>query len=92
MDQSGLSTLQLALGFAALAIVAGLLGSPLAASLTSGRSAPQIAANPGIDTTVTGSVKKQPVTRTYTIRRSVLQKDPSRVCKIWSNGHREGDC
>ena len=52
------------------------------------------------DTTVTGSVSSQsgqqpsagsgPIR--YTIRRSVIQKNPSEPCYIYADGTRKGDC
>ena len=58
--------------------------------------------NPGlsdpIDTTVTGSVKntaqrsQQQGTVRYTIRRSVMHKNPSQPCYIYEDGTRRDDC
>jgi hypothetical protein len=42
----------------------------------------------GLDMTATGSVHRE----TYTLRRSVLQPQPSSVCIIRSNGRSSGDC
>ncbi|MBS9722405.1 hypothetical protein JYU29_17060 [Tianweitania sp. BSSL-BM11] len=45
--------------------------------------------NPGIDYTATGSIGSA---GDYTIRRSVLSRDPSGVCVIRSDGRQVGDC
>lgn len=53
-----------------------------------------------IDTTVTGSVTANSGPKSdgssgkvrYTIRRSVIQKNPSEPCYIYADGTRSGDC
>jgi hypothetical protein len=52
----------------------------------------------GIDRTMTGSIKRdagnQPhgAVQTYTVRKSVLQPNPSSVCVIDVDGSHRGDC
>jgi hypothetical protein len=44
----------------------------------------------GLDRTATGTVRNG--ANQYTIRRSVLQKNPGSMCIIHSNGTKSGDC
>jgi len=92
---SAMSSMQVALGCAGLALAA-----TLALSLSSESIANRIALqSPGIsnniDHVVTGSVSRETprgITQRYTVRRSVLQKDPNATCIIYADGTRQGDC
>jgi len=44
----------------------------------------------GLDMISTGSIR--PATKTYTIRKSVLQDSPEAVCVIQADGTAVGDC
>lgn len=92
-DRSGLSALNLAAGFAFAAILAGVLGAPLAKHL-SPNTANRVAleSTGSIDTIVTGSVRNEEEAKRYVVRRSVLQPSPSDTCIIQENGTREGAC
>ena len=90
-----------ALGFGVLCLIAALVLTPALDN-----RAPQVATisdedlPAGIDRTVTGSIKPaaevapQPPKGTlrYTIRRSVVQKDPSEPCYIYEDGTSHGGC
>ncbi len=88
-ETHGVSSLQIALGFAAFALVATIFLPPTGAYYGE-RIANLGGKDAGIDPVVTGSVEKK--TRRYTIRRSVLTKDPSKPCVIYANGVQEGNC
>lgn len=92
-NQRGFTSLKLALGFSVCAIAAALFLTPLVDSndqtfayFSDGFQ------DPGFDNITTGSVKKRDNIKRYTIRRSVLQKDPEAPCIIYESGLREGDC
>ena len=89
----GLSSLRTALGFSVLGLLAALFLAPV---LESGTQSLAWFANGGsnspIDQTVTGSVDETGGTRTYIIRRSVMQKDPTRPCIVYQDGTTEPDC
>ncbi|MEL6968384.1 MAG: hypothetical protein AAGM04_13480 [Pseudomonadota bacterium] len=91
-DARGFSTLQAALGFAAIAVVAGMFIPELYSRKDAKLASFQTAA--GIDRTVTGTIadSKPKRVRRYTVRRSIWQKDPSKPCIIYDDGSREGGC
>ena len=45
-----------------------------------------------VDTTITGAIGKPEKARRYTIRRSVIQKNPAVPCYIFEDGSRKGGC
>jgi len=94
-DAQGFTTLQAAGAFAIIALAAavfvpGIYGEP-SQRFAAFRGDPAT-----VDATVTGSVGTQPRpakrTKRYTIRRSVLQKNPNTPCIIFEDGSREGGC
>lgn len=102
LDPQGFSSLQMALGFCALGALGALLVAPLMAD-GAARIGILADSDGGIDTTVVGSITSggassaSPLispdeTRTYTIRRSVLQADPTVDCIIYDDGTQEGGC
>ena len=84
----GSGMLRASLLFGSAAIALALIIAPMLEDDGSGDVA-QSEFNPGIDRTVTGSVRYKGV---YTIRKSVLQNTPESVCVIRDNGIRSGDC
>lgn len=92
-DRSGMSALNLAAGFAFAAILAGVLGAPLAKYLSPETRTRIAIQNSGpVDRVVTGSVERSTEAKRYTIRRSVLNDSSSQACIIHENGAREGAC
>lgn len=85
------TSMQVALGCAALALVFTLALTPSSENIANRIALQSPLAGDNIDRVVTGSIKKS-TTRRYTIRRSVLQKDPHATCTIYDDGTREGDC
>lgn len=88
VEKAGMGALRVTLLFGSAAIALALVLAPIAES----RSRPVVAmANApfGIDHASTGSVSRE--TR-YTIRRSVLQQNPTSFCIISNSGRRSGDC
>ncbi|MGI9365418.1 MAG: hypothetical protein ACR2O8_09575 [Rhizobiaceae bacterium] len=90
-----------ALLFGILALVAAFILAPVLDSGTQHvANLPQGDGVNPIDATVTGSVSpqlgQQPTAESgkirYTIRRSVIQKNPSEPCYIYADGTRKGDC
>ncbi|MEO1398154.1 MAG: hypothetical protein AAFU56_04710 [Pseudomonadota bacterium] len=91
-NSGGFTTLQAAGAFAVMALLAaifvpGVYGEP-------GQRFAAFRGDPTtVDATITGSVEGKPKrTKRYTIRRSVLQKDPNKPCIIFEDGTREGGC
>lgn len=85
-----ISPVRVALLFSSAAIAVALIA---AAYLDDGRdwSAQAKAVEPGgLDFMSTGSIG--PVTKTYTIRKSVLQSSPDAECIIQADGTRSGEC
>lgn len=78
------NALRSAMLFGVLAIAMALFATPLL-----DRGTRTFAGGLGVDPITTAST---PQSRTYTIRRSVLQRSPSSVCVIHANGARSGDC
>ncbi|MEM8751206.1 MAG: hypothetical protein AAGF28_12975 [Pseudomonadota bacterium] len=102
--ESGFSALHVALGFAALGLLSLVFLTP-AVDRAAQRMALQYLNNGSVDNITTGSVRRSadrpPVngasrsrgqTRRYTIRRSVLNKNPSEPCIIYDDGARSGNC
>ncbi len=91
---SGLTSVQTALGFGAAAFVAALFLTPM---LDTGSQRVayfgSFKGGQNIDPITTATTRKGDVkTKRYTIRRSVLQKNPSEPCIIYETGLSEGDC
>lgn len=82
----GMGSLRIALLFGSAAVALALLIVPFAER----QAARSFASSPGVDRMSTGSIQRP--SNAYTIRRSVLQRDPNSVCIIRSNGMRTGDC
>lgn len=84
---AGVGLLRLTLLFGSAAVALALLAAPVLDRSTrqqfAGADYPA-----GLDMVSTGSIGS----RTYTVRRSVLQASPDSVCIISANGHRSGDC
>ncbi|MEM1040619.1 MAG: hypothetical protein AAGI12_14245 [Pseudomonadota bacterium] len=91
-NTKGFTTLQAAGAFAVIALVSavfipGIYGEP------NQRFAAFRGGPTGIDATVTGTVAAKPQrVKRYTIRRSVLQKDPNTPCIVYEDGTQEGGC
>jgi hypothetical protein len=91
----GVSTSQvikLCLGFGAVAIAGALFLTPVLDSGSQYADGDPEVIYPGIDPITTAGVSSQRRTQRYTIRRSVLQQDPSTPCLIYEDGRREGNC
>lgn len=89
LDPKGFSSTQAALGFCALGLLAGLIVTPFVGTQTQLVSTEITGA---VDRTVTGSISTGEETRRYTIRQSVMQRDPSVPCIIYEDGTQEGGC
>ena len=90
-DVRGDTTLNVALAFAAFAIVGALVAVP---QLNSSKPTSRVMVavdETMIDRRVTGSVEKLKPRR-FVVRRSVLQKDPALGCTIHADGSRQGSC
>lgn len=82
-------TLRIALMFGGIAAALGLFLTPILDR--SDNSANSFAGN--IDPFTTASTTSNPFgQKSYTIRRSVLQKNPASKCIIQANGAASGDC
>lgn len=92
-DLAGISNAKIAIGFCVAGLAAAVFLTPLldmgADKLALGQ---RLAVSGPIDTTVTGAIEKAKKSRRYTIRRSVMQRDPSQPCYIFEDGTREGGC
>ena len=84
---AGMGILRITLLFGSAAVALALIATPFLDSQTRSLSARD--GFGGLDMTATGSVSHR---ETYTLRRSVLQPQPSSVCIIRSNGRSSGDC
>ncbi|KQU96256.1 hypothetical protein ASD99_25670 [Mesorhizobium sp. Root695] len=84
---AGMGILRITLLFGSAAVALALIATPFLDSQTRSLSSRDDFAG-GLDMTATGSVHRE----TYTLRRSVLQPQPSSVCIIRSNGRSSGDC
>lgn len=82
----GAGMLRVTLLFGTAAVALALFATPYLAG--EGRQQLSDARYGGLDFMSTGSV----ASRTYTERRSVLQKSPGAVCIIRADGARSGDC
>lgn len=87
VDHAGYGALRIALLFGSIAVALVLVLMPAIQGVTGLRLAGND--NLGIDPITTGSVSYN---GGYTIRRSVLQSNPTSVCVIRDNGTRIGDC
>jgi len=85
---AGMGILRITLLFGSAAVALALIATPFLDSQT--RSLVARGDFPGgLDMTATGSISHR---ETYTVRRSVLQPQPSSICIIRSDGMRSGDC
>lgn len=93
LANAGMGLLRLTLLFGSAAIAIALILTPIVA-----KHAEKLAYSDrpvvGVDHMSTGSISGGPngSGTGYTIRRSVLQNDPSSVCVIRQNGSRSGNC
>ncbi|MCU0831480.1 MAG: hypothetical protein MUC58_08210 [Rhizobiaceae bacterium] len=85
LRNAGSGALRVALLFGSAAVALTMILTPIANR--------QVAGVSGIDPIATGSTRSvaDPVTRTYVLRRSVLQNH-GEVCIINANGMRAGSC
>lgn len=91
VEDSMATVLRMATGFAVLSVVAAFFVVPMLQGEDDGLTV--VSAPPfEIDRTITGSIRRPDTTRRYTIRHSVLQKDPNKPCFIYEDGTREGGC
>ncbi len=81
----GSGAVRLALLFGSVAIALALIAVPLLER----KSGSLTARSRNIDYVNTGSIARG---STYTVRRSVLQRDPGAVCIIRGDGTLSGDC
>lgn len=97
----GGGSLRSAFAFCVLGLLAAVFLAPMLNSNTQQVATIQDELLPdNIDRTVTGSIEAdetqvappQNGTVRYTIRRSVIQKNPSEPCFIYENGATQGDC
>ena len=90
---AGMGILRITLLFGSAAVALALIATPFLDSQTRPLVARDDLARDdlagGLDMTATGSVSRR---ETYTLRRSVLQPQPSSVCIIRSDGRSSGDC
>ncbi|MER9435984.1 hypothetical protein [Mesorhizobium sp. M0618] len=84
---AGMGILRITLLFGSAAVALALIATPFLDSQTRSLSARDGLG--GLDMAATGSISHR---ETYTLRRSVLQPQPSSVCIIRSNGRSSGDC
>ena len=84
---AGMGILRITLLFGSAAVALALIATPFLDSQTRSLSARDGVG--GLDMATTGSIGHR---ETYTLRRSVLQPQPSSVCIIRSNGRSSGDC
>lgn len=90
---TGISTIKVAVGFCIAGLAAAVFLTPVLDIGSERFDLSQRAKITGpVDTTVTGAIEKAKTSRRYTIRRSVMQKDPSVPCYIFEDGTREGGC
>ena len=97
----GGGSLRSAFAFCVLGLLAAVFLAPMLNSNTQQVATIEDKLLPdNIDRTVTGSVEADQSQATpprngtvrYTIRRSVIQKNPSEPCYIYENGATQGDC
>lgn len=96
MDRYGVETqpkrigaIRAALLFGTAAIAMAVILTPIVAERTTSR----VAWSPDqFDNITTGSISARGNTRTYTVRKSILQDMPGSLCIIGSDGRTSGDC
>lgn len=81
--------LRITLLFGSAAVALALIIAPLASR--GSQAVVDYSTGRSLDEIQTGSIKKADPS-TYTVRRSVLQRAPTAVCVIQSNGVKTGDC
>lgn len=86
---AGQGMLRVTLLFGSLAVAIALFLTPLLDRNTRSDMTASVVYG-GLDRTATGTVRNG--VNQYTIRRSVLQTNPSSMCIIHSNGIKSGDC
>ena len=91
-DLLGFKATKTLLGICVLGLLAALFLTPLLDSGAQRLARFSPIGGSGIDTTVTGSIKKANTKKRYIIRRSVMQKQPAEPCYIYEDGTREGGC
>ena len=91
ISQTSAGILRVTLLFGSAAIALTLILVPIADKHARDRMFASVE-SPGLDRMSTGSLAPRNGGETYTIRRSVLQKDPSAVCIIHETGSRSGSC
>ncbi|MEL4072855.1 hypothetical protein WKW50_22210 [Ochrobactrum sp. GPK 3] len=97
LTKAGRGFLRLVLLFGSAAAAMALIIVPIL-NEQAAKVAAQSVLPAGIDRTMTGSIKRdagnQPhgAVQTYTVRKSVLQPNPSSVCVIDVDGSHRGDC
>lgn len=89
VSEAGAGMLRITLLFGSLAIAIALFLTPLLDRTGSSDMTASVIYG-GLDRTATGTVRNH--ANQYTIRRSVLQNNPSSMCIIHSNGMKSGDC
>ncbi|MDA8870861.1 hypothetical protein N9H93_05755 [Rhizobiaceae bacterium] len=88
---SGYTSTQAALAFAALGIVGAVFVTPMMDRGTLPGNFARLDASK-YDLTTTAGVRSSSRDRAISIQRSVLQPKGSRGCVIFDSGRREGDC
>ena len=92
LGAAGSGALRLSLLFGSAALALTFILTPMAETQST-----RVASNQnGVDQIATGATQRSnrtlPSSRTYTIRRSVLQNDITDVCIISADGFRSGTC
>ena len=89
---AGSGALRLALLFGSAAVALTIILTPIAEN----QVVRSVSVQSGIDQIATGSTlnanRISPITRSYVIRRSILQSDKNDICIIGSDGVRTGTC
>lgn len=84
LNAAGMTMLRATLLFGSAGVALALILTPVADRFSRD---PNIGV--GLDYTATGSIDRS---NSYTIRRSVLQKDAGALCILRPDGRRSGDC
>lgn len=97
MDREGTESQPKRFGALRAALLFGTAAVALAAILTpimaDRSSSARVAWAPDqFDNITTGSIPQHVITKSYTVRKSILQDDPGALCIIRSDGRKTGDC
>lgn len=97
MDRDGVAGQPKRIGAIRAALLFGTAAVALATILTpilaDRASTARVAWAPDqFDNITTGSIPQHLRTKSYTVRRSILQDDPGALCIIRSDGRKTGDC